>query len=221
MIHFPFTTLHKHLSGTLIGLMLLTSACNYPGFKPKTPAGPEIMYTLAAQTLAAQQTLAHGTPRPTVTTLASALEITPSPIIMLPTDRTSSPLSPAASPITPCDRARFVYDVTIPDDTILVPNQPFEKVWRIKNNGTCIWTPSYRLVFVKGTSFGSPPSVPLTDQYVYPQDEIEVSLQLTSPAKAGTYQGDWMLQNDKGVLFGFGEQANLTIWTRIQVTEFP
>jgi hypothetical protein len=183
------------------GLIIFISACNFPGYKEKATQGPHIMYTYAAQTLAVQRSLALGTQRPTVTSLAPSVS-TPSPIINLPSNLTASPLLPTLSPTIPCDRARFVFDVTIPDDTILIPNQTFEKVWRIKNNGTCIWTPSYQLVFVKGHSFGAPPAIPLTDRYVYPQDEIEISLTLISPSQEGTFQGDWMLRNDKGMLFG-------------------
>ena len=38
-----------------------------------------------------------------------------------------------------CDWMAFVTDVTIPDGTVLQPNETFVKTWRIKNIGTCAW----------------------------------------------------------------------------------
>ena len=37
----------------------------------------------------------------------------------------------------------FVSDVTIKDGQTLYGNESFTKVWRVKNTGSCTWTPDY------------------------------------------------------------------------------
>jgi len=196
-------------------ITLFSTACNFPGFKTKTPSGPQVMYTLAAQTMAAQRRLALGTARPTIT--SQVFGGTPTPIITLPEQTTTTSRPPDGIPPQLCDRARFISDVSVSDDTILQPNEAFVKVWRIKNNGTCIWSLGYSLAFTQGYAFGAPAAIPLSNQVVYPDQEIDVVIQLIAPELPGIYQGDWMLRNDKGTRFGFGDNADLTIWTRIQV----
>ncbi len=46
-----------------------------------------------------------------------------------------------------CDWAQFVTDVTVPDGSIYPPGATFTKTWRLKNIGTCTWTPSYSMVY--------------------------------------------------------------------------
>jgi hypothetical protein len=47
---------------------------------------------------------------------------------------------PTSTPEGCTDIAAFVADVTIPDNTVMAPNQPFTKTWRLRNDGTCTWT---------------------------------------------------------------------------------
>lgn len=44
--------------------------------------------------------------------------------------------------------AVFVDDLIVRDGEVLSPGQPFEKVWLVKNNGTCPWGEGYRLSFI-------------------------------------------------------------------------
>lgn len=47
----------------------------------------------------------------------------------------------------------FLGDVTIPDGTVVIPGQPFNKIWRYQNTGTCAWSKNtYRLVQVTGSA---------------------------------------------------------------------
>ncbi len=55
--------------------------------------------------------------------------------------------------------ARWVADVTVPDNTALAPGTPFVKTWRVRNSGTCAWEPGTRLVFISGDPLGGPPAV--------------------------------------------------------------
>jgi len=49
-------------------------------------------------------------------------------------------------PVSRCDAASFVRDVTVPDGTKMEPGDDFTKTWRLLNAGTCSWTTAYRLV---------------------------------------------------------------------------
>ncbi len=131
---------------TLI-LVLLLSACNFPTRSEPTDAPVGYIYTAAAQTVQVQLTQISQPPAtdisPTDTTLPN---ITPSP-----PENTQTPTSPpkkTSAPSDECNIAEFVKDVTVPDDTRLPPGEAFEKTWRLKNIGTCEWTPAYAIVFV-------------------------------------------------------------------------
>ncbi len=202
----------------VVVMLALQAGCNFPVAEP-SPQGPDLMYTLAAQTLQARREIAVGTPRPTLT-YAGPLS-TPSPVISLPggTPENATPTShpPDGAPL-PCDRAHFVADVTIPDDTPVQAGMIFIKTWRIVNGGSCTWVPGYALVFANGYSFGAPAATALSGE-VPPGGEVEISLHLTAPTKPGAYQGDWKLRSASGVYFGFGADGSETIWVRVQVVE--
>jgi Ig-like domain from next to BRCA1 gene len=95
---------------------------------------------------------------------------------------------------------QFITDVTIPDGTIMTPGQAFTKTWRIKNVGTCTWTPSYAVVFSSGNSMNGPATQALTGN-VNPGDQIDIPVNLTAPASPGNYTGYWKLRDSSGVLF--------------------
>ncbi len=115
------------------------------------------------------------------------------------------------------DKVSFVADVTIPDGSILAPNTPFKKTWRIKNIGSSTWTNKYSLVFVSGNKMNGPDSQLLTST-VGPNTTFDISVDLTSPAATGTYRGYWMLKNDKGATFGIGALYDKAWWVDISVT---
>jgi len=51
---------------------------------------------------------------------------------------------------------------TYPDGSLVARSSTFVKIWRLKNTGTCSWTPSYSLVFSGGDSMSGPSTVALT-----------------------------------------------------------
>ena len=67
----------------------------------------------------------------------------------IPPTPTLSPPTPEATPtgtITPpaCTMsAALLEDLSVPDGTVLQPNQRFTKTWRVQNNGTCTITKYY------------------------------------------------------------------------------
>jgi hypothetical protein len=175
------------------------------------------MATAAAQTVAAHLTQSSGLP--TMDTLT--------PTMASPTD-TATPVSTPATPTpthtgtpSPCtDKLAFVTDVTVPDNTYFPPGAIFIKTWRLRNSGTCPWTPEYALVFYSGNILSGNPVVPLGTT-VEPNDTIEVSVELEAPAINGKYQGNWKLRNDLGVSFGWGSSADNAFWVIINVGPTP
>jgi hypothetical protein len=138
--------------------------------------------------------------------------------LLPPRAPTPTALSPSATPTPPAciDRAIFVHDVTIADNTNITAGKAFEKVWRLRNAGTCTWTPSYTLTFTSGHSMGAPAAVPLPGT-VAPGSTVDLKVKLVAPANIGTYRGNWFLKNPDGKLFGIGEKADKPFWVQIIV----
>jgi hypothetical protein len=178
-----------HIISILLILGVFLASCNLPS----NQTGEELSMTAAAQTIEA---LTSGTPSfglatPSFTPPAS---FTPSPTQPVLTN------TPIATATSNCNIAQFVTDVTIPDGTILTPNQAFTKTWRFKNVGTCTWTPSYAVVFSSGSSMNGPATQALTGN-VNPGQTVDISVSLTAPGSAGDYTGYWRLRDGSGVLF--------------------
>lgn len=160
----------------------------------------------------------------TQTTIALTLNAptqTPPPptATVAPVTNTAAPTptaSPTVAPVTYCDWMAFLKDVTIPDGTTLRPGETFVKTWRIKNRGTCAWSPDYTLVFNGGDQLGGTTSVRLPG-YVSPGQYIDVSITFTAPTAEGSYRGYWILRNASGALFGGGDKANAPIYVDIRV----
>jgi hypothetical protein len=186
-------------------LALTFSACNLPADSSE-PDGVGAVLTAAAQTVEANLTQSAQQPEPqdpppvqvTPTTVPTATEAIPTPTTKIP-----------VSPTSDCDKADFITDVSIPDGTNLSPNENFTKTWRLKNIGTCSWTPSYSIVPGGGDVMGGPTSQALTGN-VNPGDTVDISINLKAPASDGNYRGYWKLRNASGVLFA-------TVYVDIQV----
>jgi len=184
-------------------------ACNMSASSvtPDTFATLNGIYTASALTLEAGGTptgftVTPGLPVPT----ASGLE--PS--------ATTMPISQTPAPVSRCDAIDFLGDVTYPDGAFVTRNHSFVKIWRIKNIGTCSWTPSYALVFTSGDLMSGPSAVALSKN-VNPGESIEIPVTLSAPGKEGNYRGYWKLRNASGVLFGFGAQADTAFWVDVKV----
>ncbi len=146
----------------------------------------------------------------------SSTPVAPTATLAVPTN---TPL-PTATAVSYCDWVTFVKDVTIPDGTVLTPGQTFTKTWRLKNRGTCTWTPDYMLVFSGGSQMGDTSAVRLP-AYVAPGQTVDVSVTLVAPLARDDFRGYWMLRNPAGVLFGYGDQANKAFYVDIVVSDLP
>ncbi len=195
------------LSITVLVLMVLLAACNLPTADSNDP---NAVLTITAQTVEAQLTLnAILTPPATFT---PAVTDTPAPT------STNTPVPITASPTPVCDLAQFVDDVTIDDGTAFLPNTNFTKTWRLRNIGTCTWTPAYQLIFDNGELMSGPNVQPLLGT-VAPGQTVDLSVNLKSPAGAGSYRGYWRLRNAAGVLIPVaGGHQGTSFFVDIKVT---
>jgi hypothetical protein len=139
------------------------------------------------------------------------------PVLPLVSPSPSSRVPTATSPAAACtDKARFIADVTIPDNTNLAPGQAFTKVWRLRNNGTCTWNEDYKVVFTDGAPMGNPTplSIPNT---VAPGGTIDLAVDLVAPPSSGTYRGNYMIRNPQGIHFGLGASGQTPFYVQIVV----
>lgn len=126
--------------------------------------------------------------------------VTPTPV----------PYVPSSQPVASCTNSMtFVADVTVKDGTTFKQGERFRKTWRVYNNGSCAWNPSYSFVFVSGSSMGgNAVSIPTT---VKPGQTIDISVDLTAPNADGSYTGYWQMRSPYGQNFG------QTVYTKINV----
>lgn len=134
----------------------------------------------------------------------------------------TGPETPVPPPTGCVDLMRYIADITFDDENmtnppVLSPGQPFQKVWRLQNVGTCTWTTSYFMSYVGGNTAQSsmggqntflPTSVP-------PGSLVDVAVNLVAPLQPGTYQGFWELRNPQAV--GIGDR----VWVGITVPGAP
>lgn len=165
------------------------------------------IYTAAAQTFAAQQATQQALNPPTTSPfptfpLASPTAATQAPI---PTAINLSPVATA----TGCDSSTYISDVTIPDGTVMTPGQTFVKTWLVQNSGTCTWDTNYKIGFGFGEAM-SGTTTALT-KTVAPGGQVEISVNLTVPAKSGDLTGTWRMINKQGAFFG----TNLTVVIKV------
>lgn len=191
----------------IAGLLTVQLACNLPAdaSTPDPFATLNGLYTASAQTLTAAGTSTPGLPPPTVVTLAGSPTATNPPVT----------LSPA--PVSRCDAAEFLADVTYPDGSLVPRNTTFVKIWRIRNVGTCAWSTAYSIAFASGDAMSAPTSVPMPGS-VAPGQYIEIPVTMKSPGTDGKYRGYWKLRNASGGYFGIGAAADTAFWVDIRVT---
>jgi hypothetical protein len=179
---------YTRLFNLLVTITLFLSACNLPSKNVE-----DIASTAAAQTVAA---MLSATPLPGAVT-PSFTPLAPAPATLTPIPLPVFTNTPAASPTTNCNVAQFVTDVTIPDGSVMTPNQTFTKKWRIKNIGSCTWT-GFSMVFDSGDAMGGPASKAIST--LNPGQEVDLEVNLTAPATVGSYRSYWRINTNGSVL---------------------
>lgn len=145
----------------------------------------EILLEVQAAPTAAPTTAPTATP-----TIAPTVVPTAAPTVVRPT----------ATPAGCTNGATFVADVTIPDGTSIKDNEAFNKVWRMRNSGTCEWKAGYNLVFVGGEAMSNVQVVAVPPTPAGGMVDLVVSM--TAPTAPGAHIGRWRLRTADGVYFG-------------------
>jgi hypothetical protein len=178
----------------LLGGLLLT-ACGAGAAEPTATLNMGPLQTDAVSTYAAGQT------QTALFQPTAALPSTLTPTLAsTPTSGTPTAPSGNIPTKTPCYALTYVTDVTIPDNTVMTPNKSFTKTWKVKNTGYCAWESGFKLVFTGWDAMGG--TAQALTQEVYPGKEIELSIPLTAPNKAGEARSNWRMTTNSGAFFG-------------------
>lgn len=193
-----------------------------PAASPEQTQDLDSIATYVAQTIEADltQQAAVSTPtNPTEPNATGTPTASPTPEPFTPTN-SSVPTTGIPPTVTPipiiCDRAKYVRDLSVEDDSLVPPGASFVKTWRLKNVGSCTWNTNYSLVFNGGNAMDAKQSIPLP-RNVEPNQTIDLSVNMRAPQKEGTYRGDWKLSNPSGTRFGVGSNGEQSFWVQIRV----
>lgn len=132
-------------------------------------------------------------------------------------------------PLSARDSINQVKDITIPDDTILQPNQIFIKSWRMTNSGSNTWEDGTKLMM--DTTFDT--GLPTVVKAIFLKEndwidftpggwgnrvynvaagtQVDLAVILRAPSQPGSYQIQFRLVNNDG------EIINTPFWMRFYV----
>ena len=211
---------------SLLALLILT-ACG--GRETPAPTmDPALIYTQAAQTVAAQLT-ATAAAQPTSTSIPTEIPPTVAPA---PTSDTAAPptqfllntplvlpsptlslLPQATNTGALCNNSIYLGDVGTPDGAVLKPGQAFEKGWLLQNTGICKWDIGYYLLRTGGnTDFDAPMyTILVAKNIVLPGQIAEITLRMTAPKSPGKYEAFYQMYSNLDVPFGAGVSASIEV----------
>ena len=183
----------------LLLLTTLLAACGAGQTVEPTPTEVDIN---AIQTQAVQTVVAG-------ITRTAAFMPTETPILPTETLVSTETLSPtpentATATVNVCNNSVFISDVSVPDGTQITAGQ---KSWKDKNTGSCNWVTTYTIRFGYGDRLSGRDTY-LTAE-VLPNQEAEISVELTAPNTPGTYRGYWVLFDNNA--FSFGQYLSVII----------
>jgi hypothetical protein len=162
-------------------------------------------------------TIQQGTDQPSVSIVRSPTDTlsAPTPTLRLTIHPTSTvpQLQPSMTPspsFTPSSTAistqeclyasKFIEDITIQDGSVLPASHKVEKIWRVRNTGTCPWVSGTSVIHIKGSRFDSQVEVPIPS--TQPGEVADIRIVFTAPSVPGKYDSYWRLENSEGELFG-------------------
>lgn len=99
----------------------------------------------------------------------------------------------------PGDALTFVAHITIPDGTVMAPQQMFEKTWRIRNSGTVPWKGRWLArdgVLTGNESPFSPPKILIAN--TSPGQEIDITVPMQAQPRRGASQVHWKMVDSQG-----------------------
>lgn len=186
----------------LLLLTTLLAACGagQPGQPTPTEVDINAIQTQAVQTVVAG------------ITRTAAFMPTETPALptetLVPTETLSpTPENTATATVNVCNNSVFVSDVSVPDGTQITAGQKFVKTWKVKNTGSCNWVTTYTIRYGYGDRLSGRDTY-LTAE-VLPNQEAEISVELTAPNTPGTYRGYWVLFDNNA--FSFGQYLSVII----------
>jgi len=166
---------------------------------PDSTSTPQELPTFALPTTDASGAL------PTV-----SFEITPTPAgITTPLPgftQIASPVAPAATQALgdACLNSVFELDITIPDGTVVVGGSTQQKIWKVRNTGSCTWDEGVELVYIGGSIQNDNVQNYLfqSKDSVASGDAINLGIWFNAPCTQGNQEGHWRLRSDSGYYFG-------------------
>lgn len=219
----------------LLAVLALTTTCREGINSRSTPPIQGLSNTLAVQTMAAQTEIANISIPPSPLPATPTLEPTSTPVATYTTEFFITPVALSTSfsidvprdsitqtitesvQLEDCENeAKFIADVTIPDEWKIASGEEFIKTWQLQNIGTCTWTPDYALVYKWGHKMGGKSPSPINVR-VQPGEIAEISLDLTAPYIPACWQSNWMIQDTRGNEFGTGFKSREQIWILLNV----
>jgi len=201
------------LFSLLVILALGVTACEIPvtkrtslwiGFATHAP-NPKSWTATPTATLTSTQTATQTATQTGTQTVTATATLTP-------TEETVITETPESSE---CNRAEFVRDVNYPDGSYIYFGTDFDKTWRIRNVGTCTWTPSYSIMFTSGYRMGAPYSSSISNVNVKPGQTVDITLSFEAPEAIGFYSGSFYLRSKSGEVFGVGADGTTPFWVKI------
>jgi hypothetical protein len=182
---------------------------------------PAVIYTMVAQTVAAQFTQTAQALPPSTATLEPTFTSMPptetqaptagglptvdpntaTPALQLATiTKTSSvPTLPAPTAARTGDSAYLGYQL-VADNKKYKPSEPFHQAWGLVNNGTTTWNTNYCLVYGFGTNPGGVSSL-CVDKEVPPGKKYEFYFYFVAPEQEGKYITHWYIKNSANLTF--------------------
>jgi hypothetical protein len=154
---------------------------------PPFPPLPQANATLSPSTITTKVTT---TITPTVRILAT--------FVGSGTTTATSTVKPTTGVIqAPPDRATISWESPL-DYAQYYPNTQFTKTWRLKNIGSTTWSKDYLVRFWAGSGGRMGANDITLGSDVKPGQEIEISMNFTSPGDGGDYISNWVLGTDQG-----------------------
>jgi hypothetical protein len=111
----------------------------------------------------------------------------------------------AEMPTDKIPQMRFIADVTVGEGEAIPPNTRFVKTWRVENSGNEPWPSNCSLRFVNGDRLQDRDEIYVGS--LAPNEQINISVDITSPAISKIIKSQWRLFTSAGAPFG-GKYSN-------------
>jgi hypothetical protein len=113
------------------------------------------------------------------------------------------------------NNSAFVADVTVSDGTAFAIGQTYNKIWRLRNTGTCTWGNGYTFTFVRGDLMG--PTSVISVPNTVPGTTADLLIPMVAPLTPGVHTGYWRLCNPSGACFGATLYVMINVVAPVQV----